>query len=203
MSVFGIRRKLKSGVKKALGMNEGPSDTAAPNWQNRPATPLKPDLSAKPVEEDASPTTSKKDTVEATTDPEVPPVEAAEPEAPNAEEPVVDTAAAEGSEAEEDSGTADDIVGPALTLEAVQEILDDMVRPALQGDGGDITLLKVEDDNIHVKLVGACTTCPSSIMTMKMGVEALLREEFPSMKELIQEDAMVPHDDSLGSEDAL
>ena len=82
----------------------------------------------------------------------------------------------------------DDTAGPPITLEAVQEILDDMVRPALQGDGGDITLLKVEDNNIHVKLVGACSTCPSSIMTMKMGVEALLREEFPSMKELVQEE---------------
>ena len=80
-------------------------------------------------------------------------------------------------------------MGAPLTMEAVQEILDDMVRPALQGDGGDISLLKIEDNDVYVKLVGACTTCPSSIMTMKMGVEALLREEFPSMRELIQVDA--------------
>ena len=51
----------------------------------------------------------------------------------------------------------------------------DMVRPALQGDGGDITLIKIENNDIYVRLVGACNTCPSSIMTMKMGVEALLR----------------------------
>ena len=60
-----------------------------------------------------------------------------------------------------------------------------MVRPALQGDGGDISLIKVEDNSIYVRLVGACSTCPSSIMTMKMGVEALLREEFPSLNELV------------------
>ena len=83
---------------------------------------------------------------------------------------------------------ADDTVGPALRIEEFQAILDDMVRPALQGDGGDITLIKVEDNNIYVKLVGSCSTCPSSIMTMKMGVEALLKEEFPSMRELIQVD---------------
>jgi len=83
---------------------------------------------------------------------------------------------------------ADDTVGPPLKIEEVQSILDDMVRPALQGDGGDITLIKVEDNNIYVKLVGSCSTCPSSIMTMKMGVEALLKEEFPSMRELIQVD---------------
>ena len=83
----------------------------------------------------------------------------------------------------------DDTAGPALSLAAVQEILDEMVRPALQGDGGDISLVKIEENDIYVRLVGACNTCPSSIMTMKMGVEALLREEFPAMRELIQVDA--------------
>ena len=77
-------------------------------------------------------------------------------------------------------------------MEAVQEILDDMVRPALQGDGGDISLVKIEENDIYVRLVGACNTCPSSIMTMKMGVEALLREEFPKMRELIQMDGGLP-----------
>lgn len=84
---------------------------------------------------------------------------------------------------------ADDVVGKALSMEAVQEIMDEMVRPALQGDGGDITLIKVENNDIFVKLVGACSTCPSSIMTMKMGVEALLKEEFPEMGSLIQVDS--------------
>jgi Fe-S cluster biogenesis protein NfuA len=83
---------------------------------------------------------------------------------------------------------ADDSAGKALSLEAVKEIMDEMVRPALQGDGGDITLIKVENNDIFVKLVGACSTCPSSIMTMKKGVEALLKEEFPMMGSLIQVD---------------
>jgi Fe-S cluster biogenesis protein NfuA len=78
---------------------------------------------------------------------------------------------------------------PLISYEAVQELLDEMVRPALQGDGGDITLLGIEGPDIHVRLVGACSTCPSSIMTMKMGVEALLREEFPQMRDLVQVDA--------------
>jgi Fe-S cluster biogenesis protein NfuA len=79
--------------------------------------------------------------------------------------------------------------GPELNYDEVWELLDDMVRPALQGDGGDISLIKVEDNDVHVRLTGACSTCPSSIMTMKMGVEALLREEFPQMRELVQHDA--------------
>ncbi|MFT5587709.1 MAG: Fe-S cluster biogenesis protein NfuA, partial [Cognaticolwellia sp.] len=78
--------------------------------------------------------------------------------------------------------------GPALDPVVIQELLDDMVRPALQSDGGDISLIKVDGMDIHVRLVGACSTCPSSIMTMKMGVEALFREEFEGFGELIQVD---------------
>ena len=100
-----------------------------------------------------------------------PEVETVEEEAPVQEESPVPTATA---------------VGRDLTPENVQEVLDDDVRPALQMDGGDIELVKVEDENIYVRLVGACSTCPSSVMTMRMGVENLLREEFPSLKELIE-----------------
>ena len=73
-----------------------------------------------------------------------------------------------------------------ITREAVQAILDDMVRPALQSDGGDITLVKVENDDVYVSLVGACQTCPSSVVTMRMGVEALLQEELPGIGRIIQ-----------------
>ena len=41
-------------------------------------------------------------------------------------------------------------------------------------------------NNIYVKLVGACSTCPSSVMTMKMGVETLLKEEFPTLNDIIE-----------------
>ena len=200
MSVFGIRRKLKAGVKKALGMEEGPSDTAAPNWQNRP--PAAPPSAAQAASTEA-PAAEPDPQLSAESAPteEAPPAAEASPaepelsadasseEEPEVTEPVVETAAAESEAAADSSEASDDVVGEALTMEAVQEILDDMVRPALQGDGGDISLLKIEDNDVYVKLVGACTTCPSSIMTMKMGVEALLREEFPSMRELIQVDA--------------
>jgi Fe-S cluster biogenesis protein NfuA len=112
-----------------------------------------------------------------------PPAPAAveEPPAPVVE-PVVEAAPPRPMAAD------DDTAGPAISFDKVQDILDDMVRPALQGDGGDIRLIKVEDNNIYVKLVGSCSTCPSSIMTMKMGVEALLKEEFPMMNELVQVD---------------
>lgn len=97
--------------------------------------------------------------------------------------------------AELDGGGASDEEAPAPAAPAVeggldpvevQELLDDMVRPALQADGGDIQLVEVQGMDVHVRLVGACTTCPSSIMTMKMGVEALFKEEFPGFGELVQ-----------------
>ncbi len=77
--------------------------------------------------------------------------------------------------------------GP-MTFEAVQEIFDDMVRPALQSDGGDITLREVIGGEVRVTLVGACSTCPSSIVTMKMGIERLLEEEFADFESLVQVD---------------
>lgn len=85
-------------------------------------------------------------------------------------------------------GLLEDLVGLPLTMENVEALLDEMVRPALNSDGGDITLVRIRDNDIYVRLIGACNTCPSSVMTMKMGVERLLQEEFPSMGELIQVD---------------
>lgn len=196
MSVFGIRKRLKSGVKKALGMEDGPSDTAAPNWQNRPPEPA-----ARASTEDVMAVPEPKMAVaepEPAAVEEEAPIEAAVEASSSAETVDQGDDDVEVTETVETTGT-DDVVGPPITLEAVQEILDDMVRPALQGDGGDISLLKVEDNNIYVKLVGACTTCPSSIMTMQMGVEALLREEFPSLNELVQVDAMTPQTDDSGA----
>lgn len=87
----------------------------------------------------------------------------------------------------------DDVVGAPilgsereLTAEGVEAVLDEMVRPALQADGGDIAFVKIEENDVYVRLVGSCSSCPSSILTMKMGVERLLQEEFPEMGSLVQ-----------------
>ena len=74
--------------------------------------------------------------------------------------------------------------GPQLTYDQVQALFEDMVRPALQSDGGDITLLRVENNDVFVQLVGACSTCSSSVVPMRTGIERLLREEFPHFGEL-------------------
>ncbi len=70
-------------------------------------------------------------------------------------------------------------------LKEVKEVLD-MIRPALQADGGDVELVEVTDDGIvKVKLVGACGHCPMSTMTLKMGIERTLQEKVPGVKEVV------------------
>jgi Fe-S cluster biogenesis protein NfuA len=58
------------------------------------------------------------------------------------------------------------------------------IRPALQADGGDIELVDVIDGVVKVRLTGACAGCPMSTMTLKMGVERILKEEVPEVKEV-------------------
>lgn len=66
-------------------------------------------------------------------------------------------------------------------ISRVSEIIDE-VRPFIQSDGGDIELLKVEDAIVYVRLTGACVGCPSSMITLKHGVEARIREELPEVE---------------------
>jgi Fe-S cluster biogenesis protein NfuA len=70
--------------------------------------------------------------------------------------------------------------------EKVQEVLE-LIRPALQADGGDVELVDVSDDGIvSVRLTGACGSCPMSTMTLKMGIERTLRDKLPEVKEVVQ-----------------
>lgn len=68
----------------------------------------------------------------------------------------------------------------------VKEALD-MYRPQLQADGGDMELVKIDDENrVHLKLTGACGSCPMATMTLKMGVEAYLKDACPEITEVVQ-----------------
>jgi len=67
----------------------------------------------------------------------------------------------------------------------IVEILDNEVRPAVAMDGGDITFEKFEDGFVYLKMQGSCSGCPSSLMTLKMGVETKLREAIPEVQEVI------------------
>ncbi len=62
--------------------------------------------------------------------------------------------------------------------ERIQKVLDDY-RPTLYKDGGDVELLRVDEKGIaHVKMLGACIDCPISLLTMKLGIQRLLKEHF-------------------------
>jgi Fe-S cluster biogenesis protein NfuA len=62
----------------------------------------------------------------------------------------------------------------------------DLIRPALQNDGGNVELVDVDEAAgiVKVKLVGACGSCPMSQMTLRMGVERVLKEQIPEIVEV-------------------
>ena len=70
-------------------------------------------------------------------------------------------------------------------LQQIEEILDRTIRPGLQGDGGDIEVLKLEENKIYVSYQGACGTCPSSTSGTLMAIEGILRDEYSPSIEVI------------------
>ncbi len=64
--------------------------------------------------------------------------------------------------------------------ERLEKVLE-AIRPGLQMDGGDIELVDVEDGVVKVRLVGACSGCPMSMMTLQMGVERAIKREIPEV----------------------
>lgn len=75
-----------------------------------------------------------------------------------------------------------------LTMENVDMVLND-VRPYLVADGGNVEVVSLDNGVVSLRLQGACGTCPSSTVTMKMGIERVLKEKFgESLKEIVQVD---------------
>ena len=71
-----------------------------------------------------------------------------------------------------------------LIEEQVREALD-LIRPAIQMDGGDIRLVRIDAGVVTVHLLGTCETCPISPVTLKQGVERILRERVPEITQVI------------------
>ncbi len=72
-----------------------------------------------------------------------------------------------------------------LTKENVEKVLDEL-RPYLMSDGGNVELVDVEGPIVKLRLQGACGSCPSSAMTLRMGIERRLRETIPEIGEVEQ-----------------
>lgn len=101
----------------------------------------------------------------------------------------VDTAPVAADSAAADNSGADNAAAEldprALTLANVERALDEL-RPYLMADGGNVEVVEIDGPIVKVRLQGACGSCPSSTMTLKMGIERKLREAIPEVDEVVQ-----------------
>jgi Fe-S cluster biogenesis protein NfuA len=78
---------------------------------------------------------------------------------------------------------------PSTEMEVkIVEILEQYIRPAVESDGGSITFKKFNDGIVTVQLRGSCSGCPSSAITLKAGIEGLLKRMLPEVKEVVAEE---------------
>ncbi len=85
---------------------------------------------------------------------------------------------------EDEAMAVEDKEEDAETIAAIQELLETRVRPAVAGDGGDIAYRGFSDGVVYLSLQGACSGCPSSTMTLKQGIESLLKHYVPEVVEV-------------------
>lgn len=81
--------------------------------------------------------------------------------------------------------SAGGVEGTTQEEATIRRILDEEIRPAVAQDGGDITFEKYENGVLFLHMKGSCSGCPSSTMTLKMGIETRLREEIPDLVEIV------------------
>jgi Fe-S cluster biogenesis protein NfuA len=88
-------------------------------------------------------------------------------------------------EAQDDDGPDEFFdAADAETVAAIKELIETRVRPAVAGDGGDITFRGYKDGVVYLAMKGACSGCPSSSATLRMGIENLLRHFVPDVTEV-------------------
>lgn len=78
-----------------------------------------------------------------------------------------------------------DVEGVPLTEDNVEKVMDE-IRPYLMADGGNVELVEIDGLTVRLRLQGACGSCPSSMMTMKMGIERRLMEKIPEIEAVEQ-----------------
>lgn len=79
----------------------------------------------------------------------------------------------------------DEDIAPSEEDDAIRALLDEFVRPAVEQDGGAIDFKAFKDGTVYVHMRGACSGCPSSMQTLKGGIEQLLTAKLPSVKEVV------------------
>jgi len=89
-----------------------------------------------------------------------------------------------GADHKPSSGHAEHTGEDGAIVDQIKELLDSRVRPAVAQDGGDITFHGFERGVVYLHMQGACAGCPSSTLTLKMGIENLLRHYIPEVTEV-------------------
>ncbi|MEO1105101.1 MAG: NifU family protein [Pseudomonadota bacterium] len=97
-------------------------------------------------------------------------------------DPVIEDANAASAQTESEGEEFDE--ADAHTVAMIKEILDERVRPAVANDGGDIIFRSYRDGIVHLSMRGACAGCPSSTMTLQMGIQNLLKHFIPEVQEV-------------------
>lgn len=87
----------------------------------------------------------------------------------------------------EDESKPVKVYEPSEYDDAIRALLDEYVRPAVEGDGGAIDFVGFDEGTVTVALRGACSGCPSSTATLKGGIENLLKQHLPEVKEVVAE----------------
>ncbi len=105
-------------------------------------------------------------------------------------QPIVDTI-------KEHLGSGESALGPGFRsedislaaggdlVERICRLLDEEIRPAVARDGGDIVFVDFREGVVQLRMIGACSGCPSSTATLKLAVESRLREEIPEVQEVV------------------
>ncbi len=88
-----------------------------------------------------------------------------------------------------------------LLVEQVEAALDE-IRPALELDGGTVELIEITPDNVaRLALVGACSGCPMSMLTLKLGIERVVKARVPEITGIETDGAVTPDWDNWGADD--
>ena len=80
--------------------------------------------------------------------------------------------------------TEGDLLPPEEFRRRVQEVLDEMINPGVASHGGYVELLDVQDDNVFIRMGGGCQGCGAADVTLKMGIERLIRDQVPQVREI-------------------
>ncbi len=95
---------------------------------------------------------------------------------------------AEAMQAQESERTAEQFSGEDGELALrIKELIDTYVKPAVEMDGGNIEFQRYENGTVYVMMQGSCSGCPSSTVTLKSGIEGMLKRMVPEVQEVVQE----------------